>query len=818
MPSPPTPRSANTPPVQEALVLEHLCLFTHDLRRKQKRWQDGKLKYHTFNRRIMVYDERGNFIGDTHWRSDCDLDVGDELQLDRGSVIVQVSDCVGQRVQDLSELLNKRPREKCQAIQGSAATFEQRPPTATHPSARPPSSTDHFLLKHRPLKDLISTPIGHDSRVATSRISPFQQRLTVATIPPNAREERPAKRQKPDGASRGKLGYAQCLFGAPLNLTGGSTVTSLSHTVRGETVRKSHLPETSSGIGLSTQLTPSSAGNKAASEYSRQPLPNNHATQISPVPRVEDTPPSHRPVTQNEATTASVGKRRPSKAENTIGGPRAVFLGPSNLHSSECEVEITTTEKISEVANGASGSPVRPVDTSSVAKLVGIGSAAAGGRRKDTNSVQGVEPKTELRLKSRQKRGLLCVSEERASASWRDISPQLAVCDRSVDEQWPTATSEQSQPQPRDPAPTTSAQGNTYHQPGGGTHTALDISNSGRDAMRGQEKVLARAVDRLADGQGKNTEPRSMHGNKAILEQQASLSGITDNPQEVESIERDQAAMPAPSCNLVGPARLVRLRRKCVKSREVIGFPTGNLSKTDTNDGISPVSAAAQTKGSPSADESTKTKADKHAASRGRSQQHPSTNTAFTSNTYHPPAQIFQDRRSDLNETSAKSRDPGREPRQYLQTLPDSLYNAPRAHAPVPGAEHKSQHQAHLLQHSEQAQQQSHIGGVADPSCARKTPSTSRDESTPTRLTNPATRGRKAALKSDAVGRAPQSLLPLESPADLYTSLESTRAAAQDAEKKEPQRKMRFPGFVSAKGGGPWSREAHDLLTTSRPV
>jgi hypothetical protein len=33
-----------------------------------------------------------------------------------------------------------------------------------------------------------------------------------------------------------------------------------------------------------------------------------------------------------------------------------------------------------------------------------------------------------------------------------------------------------------------------------------------------------------------------------------------------------------------------------------------------------------------------------------------------------------------------------------------------------------------------------------------------------------------------------------------------------------PKIKMTFPGFVSAKGGGPWSREAHDLLETGRPI
>jgi len=44
------------PTQNTAPVLEFQCLFTFDLRRKQKRWQDGFLRFHTFNKRIMVYD------------------------------------------------------------------------------------------------------------------------------------------------------------------------------------------------------------------------------------------------------------------------------------------------------------------------------------------------------------------------------------------------------------------------------------------------------------------------------------------------------------------------------------------------------------------------------------------------------------------------------------------------------------------------------------------------------------------------------------------------------------------------------------------
>lgn len=73
------PTTQNTAP-----VLSFNCLYTHDLRRKAKRWQDGFLRFHTFNKRVMVYDVPRNFIGDTHWRESQEIQDGDELQLEKG--------------------------------------------------------------------------------------------------------------------------------------------------------------------------------------------------------------------------------------------------------------------------------------------------------------------------------------------------------------------------------------------------------------------------------------------------------------------------------------------------------------------------------------------------------------------------------------------------------------------------------------------------------------------------------------------------------------------------------------------------------------
>ena len=202
-----------------ATAVEYTCLFTHDLRRKQKRWEDGRLKYHTFNRRVMVYDERGNFIGDTHWQRGWDLDEGEEFQLDRGSVIVQVVECVGHQEQDLSELLDKRAKEKEQR-QARVAT---RPPvsvasphTTPLPGSRP---GDHFQTRHRPLNNLLGTPTGHHGRAVVPSESPFELRQRVNDNPRDEAESRAAKRRKCDAAPPTKTTFAQSLFGATLSLS-----------------------------------------------------------------------------------------------------------------------------------------------------------------------------------------------------------------------------------------------------------------------------------------------------------------------------------------------------------------------------------------------------------------------------------------------------------------------------------------------------------------------------------------------------------------------------------------------------------------------
>lgn len=215
------PQTQNTAP-----VLEFRCLYTPDLRRKQKRWQDGRLKFHTFNKRVMVYDERSNFVGDTHWKGS-KFEEGEELELERGGILVEVGECVGKRDQDLFELVDKRVKEREERAAAKIAH--------SSPSRPQYGSANSWQLRPKTLNAVIGTPTGHYGRAMVSNLSPFDHKQQV-TKDQNT-EGRPVKRRKENGPLPSKSGYAQNLMGATLTLA--ATRPSTAAKIRYEPVRPS---------------------------------------------------------------------------------------------------------------------------------------------------------------------------------------------------------------------------------------------------------------------------------------------------------------------------------------------------------------------------------------------------------------------------------------------------------------------------------------------------------------------------------------------------------------------------------------------------
>jgi Protein of unknown function (DUF2439) len=127
----------------------------------------------------MVYDDRSNFVGDSHWREDHAFAEGEEVELEQCGILVEVSECVGTREQDLTPLLNKVQKDRQErAHMRAVASSPPRPPG---PSIR----TQAIDLSGEESTDLRST-----------------------------------KRRKPNNSSCSKNGYAQNLTGVMLALSG----------------------------------------------------------------------------------------------------------------------------------------------------------------------------------------------------------------------------------------------------------------------------------------------------------------------------------------------------------------------------------------------------------------------------------------------------------------------------------------------------------------------------------------------------------------------------------------------------------------------
>lgn len=229
-----------------AAVLEFRCLFTQDIRRKQKRWKDGLLRYHAFNRRVMAYDEGGNFLGDTHldplkFSAENGLQEGDELALDCGSVLVQVAELIDRTVQDLSELVDKRVKER-EARMEKRARMDQEAAKRGHSAATPGVRVSGTLQnQHQPALAPARLQLQRVSLTRPKSPRPVAARAVIPTESPfelrqrqlqlrseegsewndDQEGDRPSKRRRPGSASLppSKEGYARSLFGQALTLS-----------------------------------------------------------------------------------------------------------------------------------------------------------------------------------------------------------------------------------------------------------------------------------------------------------------------------------------------------------------------------------------------------------------------------------------------------------------------------------------------------------------------------------------------------------------------------------------------------------------------
>ncbi|KAI1445219.1 hypothetical protein F5Y02DRAFT_133963 [Annulohypoxylon stygium] len=389
-----------------ALVLEFVCLFTRDLRRKQKRWQDGRLKYHTYNKRIMVYDDHGNFVGDTHWREDYDLNDGDEVELERGGVIVQVAECTGSRDQDLSELVDKRAQEKAER---RAAALARRP-SALESTATTQAGTPHFQLRHKPLHHLIGTPTGHHGRALIPTESPYEERQKMAKSPQDNTAP-PAKRRKREVSPPSKGGYAKSLFGAALTLSGTPTSSPI---VRSRPSKASPDPGYCDEDVDST-LVPTRRPTTAPTVHKERPILAPRTTLLSKISKPGAVV---QGMNNTQSSSLPMGDSTGSNEQRTCTNVNK-RLGPKQKGEARGHViEDDSLQPISINLNTTDRGPDKLVPARSHSKQDVFDSVPSV-----TSSKSMSEPRTELRIRPRKKRGLLMVSENLETRSSTTLEP-----------------------------------------------------------------------------------------------------------------------------------------------------------------------------------------------------------------------------------------------------------------------------------------------------------------------------------------------------------------------------------------------------------
>ncbi|KIX98005.1 uncharacterized protein Z520_06084 [Fonsecaea multimorphosa CBS 102226] len=169
------------PTQNTAPVHEFRCLYTRDLHKKAKKWHDGSLRFHTFNRRVMVYDDAKNYIGDLHYRQEEEFAEGVEIQLDRG-VLVEVGERLGETQTDLAPILERSRPEKPPPPQQPTAMANR--PLSAGPSQRPKS-----------LLEVLGPSQGRLGRARLPANSPYEQRWSSSRA---ALVGSPRKRQRLD--------------------------------------------------------------------------------------------------------------------------------------------------------------------------------------------------------------------------------------------------------------------------------------------------------------------------------------------------------------------------------------------------------------------------------------------------------------------------------------------------------------------------------------------------------------------------------------------------------------------------------------------
>ncbi|KAI5811265.1 hypothetical protein DFH27DRAFT_18132 [Peziza echinospora] len=91
------------PQSQTAPIDEFRVLWTAQKKQKLKKWQDGFLRFHTYNKRMIVYDESRGLVCDMYLQRADSVQAGDNLEFEQH--LVTVEEYTGRVIQDLSSMI-----------------------------------------------------------------------------------------------------------------------------------------------------------------------------------------------------------------------------------------------------------------------------------------------------------------------------------------------------------------------------------------------------------------------------------------------------------------------------------------------------------------------------------------------------------------------------------------------------------------------------------------------------------------------------------------------------------------------------------------
>lgn len=183
--------------LKSSIVHEYSILYSNRIIQKDKKWNDGKLKYYEFNNKLEIFNENGNLI-EVDFISEKfkhNLAEQNEFKLPNNRLIIEIDCKLSSHIRDVSELF-KRPAKDVELPSSRRNNVIGITKIKTEPSQ---------IKRERVFKPTIYRPLKHEpfKKVTKDRIPIKQEslsRVKQETIPIPVLQQsppRPTIKQEP---------------------------------------------------------------------------------------------------------------------------------------------------------------------------------------------------------------------------------------------------------------------------------------------------------------------------------------------------------------------------------------------------------------------------------------------------------------------------------------------------------------------------------------------------------------------------------------------------------------------------------------------